>query len=293
VAGSGGAIPDAVPSNVPGGFMLSARCRLAALVCTVPFALPAASADDAPRPEALVEVQTGTMPIIITAPHGGSEKVPGVPERMGVGVKQFATLRDNGTDKLAKEFAAELEKQLGKKPWVVIARFDRKFVDANRAADQAYEEKAAKPYYDAYHDPLKKALKAVKEKHGYGILLDIHGQSKYPDAVLRGTQNGKSVVLLRQRHGYAAVAGKNSILGRFEAAGTKVFPTAAAGEKAKEETGYSGGYTVSHYGSHTTYGIDAMQLVVGTKLRSAETLPKTAKDLAAATAAFHDAYLKK
>ncbi|MBN9519142.1 N-formylglutamate amidohydrolase [bacterium] len=273
--------------------MLSARRRFALLLCAVPLALPAARGEDDPNAAALVEVQTGTLPIIITAPQGGSEKVPGVPERMGVGVKNFATLRDNGTDKLAKAFAADLEKQLGKKPWVVIARFDRKYIDANRAADQAYEDKAAKPYYDAYHDPLVKALKAVKEKFGYGILLDIHGQSKYPDAVLRGTQNGKSVVLLRQRHGYAAVAGKNSILGRFEAAGNKVFPTAAAGEKAKEETGYSGGYTVSQYGSHTTYGIDAMQLVVGTKLRSAESLPKTAKDLADATVAFHDAYLKK
>lgn len=275
--------------------MLSARRRFALLLCAAPLvALPAARGEDDPKAAAaLVEVQAGTVPIVITAPHGGTEKVPGVPERMGVGVKNFAKLRDNGTDKLAKAFAAELEKQLGKKPWVVIARFDRKYIDANRAADQAYEDKAAKAYYDAYHDPLVKALKAVKEKSGYGVLLDIHGQSKYPDAVLRGTLNGKSVVLLRQRHGYAAVAGKNSILGRFEAAGNKVFPTAAAGEKAKEETGYSGGYTVSQYGSHTVYGIDAMQLVVGTKLRADDAVAKTAKDLASATVAFHDAYLKK
>jgi N-formylglutamate amidohydrolase len=273
--------------------MLSARRRFALLLCAAPLALPAARGEDDPKAAALVEVQAGTVPIIITAPQGGAEKVPGVPERMGVGVKNFAKLRDNGTDKLAKAFAAEVEKQLGKKPWVVIAKFDRKYIDANRAADQAYEDKAAKPYYDAYHDPIVKALKAVKEKFGYGILIDIHGQGKYPDAVLRGTQNGKSVVLLRQRHGYAAVAGKNSILGRFEAAGNKVFPTAAAGEKAKEETGYSGGFTVSQYGSHTVYGIDAMQLVVGTRLRTDENLSKTAKDLASATVAFHDAYMKK
>ncbi|HEX4611131.1 MAG TPA: hypothetical protein VH092_23270 [Urbifossiella sp.] len=277
--------------------MLSARSRLAVLLCAVPFALPAARGEqDAPKsdakPESLVEVQTGTLPIIITAPHGGSTAVPGVPERMGVGVKQFATVRDAGTDKLAKEFAAELEKKLGKKPWVVIAKFDRKFIDANRAADGAYEVKEAKAYYDAYHAPLVAALKAVKEKHGTGLLLDIHGQGKYPDAILRGTQNGKSVVLLRQRYGFAAVAGKNSVLGRFERNGNKVLPQSDTGEKGKEESGYTGGFTTSNYGSHTSYGIDAIQLEIGSNYRSAEKLPKTARDLADATAAFHDAYLK-
>jgi len=274
--------------------MLSARRRLALLLCAAPLALPAASsADDKADPKALVEVQTGTLPIIIVAAHGGTEKVPGVPERMGVGVKQFATVRDTNTDKLAKAFAADVEKQLGKKPWVVIAKYDRKFVDANRAADQAYEVKEAKAYYDAYHAPLVAALKAVKEKHNNGILLDIHGQGKYPDALLRGTQNGKSVVLLRQRHGFAAVNGKNSILGRFERTGNKVLPRADAGEKAKEETGYTGGFTVGNYGSHTGYAIDTIQLEIGGNFRKEENLAKTALDLANATVAFHDAYLKK
>ena len=275
--------------------MLCARRRLAVLLCAVPLAFPAASSADVPKadPKALVEVQTGTLPVIIVAPHGGSEKVPGVPERMGVGVKQFATVRDTGTDKLAKAFAADLERQLGKKPWLIVARFDRKYVDANRSADQAYEVKEAKAYYDAYHVPLVAALKAVKEKHSNGILLDIHGQGKYPDALLRGTQNGKSVVLLRQRHGFAAVNGKNSILGRFERTGNKVLPRADAGEKAKEETGYTGGFVVGNYGSHTGYGIDAIQLELGGDYRKAENLAKTARDLADATVAVHDAYLKK
>jgi N-formylglutamate amidohydrolase len=275
--------------------MFCARRRLAALLCAAPFAFPAASSADDPKadPKALVEVQTGTLPVIIVAPHGGSEKVPGVPERMGVGVKQFATVRDTGTDKLAKAFAADLERQMGKKPWLIVARFDRKFVDANRSPDQAYEVKGAKACYDAYHAPLVGALKAVKEKHGNGILLDVHGQGKYPDALLRGTQNGKTVVLLRQRHGYAAVAGKNSLLGRFERTGNKVLPRSDAGERAKEETGFTGGFTVANYGSHTGYGIDAIQLEVGSNFRMPDNLQKTARDLADATVAFHDAYLKK
>src|SRR6202012_5569180 len=136
--------------------------------------------DAAPaRPADLVFVQKGTLPIIVSAPHGGKKATPGGPERRGVGVKQFATVRDTNTDLLAEQFAAALEKQLGGKLWVVVARFDRSYLDANRPRDGAYEVEAAKPYYDAYHGPLAAACRAVKEKHGAGLLLDIHGQGAF------------------------------------------------------------------------------------------------------------------
>ena len=82
-------------------------------------------------------VQKGTLPIIVSVPHGGKKPVPEVPERLGVGVKMFATVRDTNTSELAEKFVTVLEKQLGGKPWVVIARFERKYVDANRPPDGA------------------------------------------------------------------------------------------------------------------------------------------------------------
>src|SRR5437867_7381520 len=135
--------------------------------------------DSPAKPEDFVFVQKGTLPIIVSVPHGGKKPVPGVPERLGVGVKMFATVRDTNTSELAEKFLAVLEKQLGGKPWVVIAHFERKYVDANRPPDGAYETEKAKPFYDAYHDPLVAACKAVKEKHGAGLLLDIHGQGEF------------------------------------------------------------------------------------------------------------------
>ena len=87
----------------------------------------------------------------------------------------------------------ELEEQLDGKPWLVVARFDRKYVDANRSAEEGYESEKAKPTYDAYHSALAAACKAVKEKHGRGLLLDIHGQGEFKDAICRGTRNGKTV----------------------------------------------------------------------------------------------------
>lgn len=244
------------------------------------------------KPEDFVTVRKGTLPIIVTAPHGGRKKVPEIPERKGAGIANFATVLDNNTAEVAEHLAAELEKHLGGKPWVVIARFERKYLDVNRPPEQGYESEKAKPYYDAYHGPLEAACKAVKEKFGRGILLDLHGQGVYSEALCRGTQNGKTVTLLRERYGWQAVTGKKSILGVLENSGYKILPACTADPKTKEEARFNGGYTVSNYGSHTGYGIDAIQLEMGLYLRERDKLAKTASALADAVAIFHEEYLK-
>jgi N-formylglutamate amidohydrolase len=258
----------------------------------VPSFLPATARDTQSKPPDLVIVRKGTLPIIISAPHGGRKEVPGVAERKGIGIEQFAIVRDENTDLLAEAFAAELEKQLDGKPWVVIACFDRKYIDANRPPEQSFESEAAKPFYEAYHDPLIAACKAVKEKYGRGLLLDIHGQGVHPDAVCRGTRNGKTVSLLVDRYGWAAVAGKRSVMGQLERSGCRVLPKCDAPRETKEESGFSGGHIVGTYGSHTGYAIDAIQLEFGGNFRLKDAYLKTAKQLADAVAEFHNTYLK-
>jgi N-formylglutamate amidohydrolase len=254
---------------------------------------PGFADEKASKPGDFVITQKGTLPIIVSAPHGGRKKVPDVPERLGIGVDKFATVRDDNTAELAEKFVAALEKKLDGKPWVVLARFERKYLDVNRPRDGAYESEKAKPYYDAYHDPLTAACKAVQKEFGRGLLLDIHGQGQFPDSICRGTQNGKTVKLLKDRFGWPAVTGKRSVLGQMELAGYKVVPPCDAGEVVKEDARFNGGFIVSNYGSHTGYAIDAIQFEFGTYLRDRDAYPKTARDLADAVAIFHDEYLKK
>ncbi|MCE9567730.1 MAG: hypothetical protein K8U57_37495 [Planctomycetes bacterium] len=264
------------------------------LLIAVAFApaLPAAPEDT--KPTDFVVVQKGTLPIIVSAPHGGRKKVPDVPERLGTGIANFATVLDANTDLIAEKFAVELEKLLNGKPWLVIAKFERKYLDVNRPRELAYESDKAKPYYDAYHEPLEAACKAVKTKFGRGLLLDIHGQGEFKDSICRGTQNGKTVTLLKERDGWASLTGKRSVLGHLQRSGYKVLPSCDADEKAKEEVKFTGGHIVGMYGSHTGYAIDAIQLEFGTFLRDKEKdkYATTAKDLADAVAAFYDEYLK-
>jgi N-formylglutamate amidohydrolase len=266
---------------------------LLAFVLPVSVALaPAADEPKAPDPRDFVTVQKGTLPVILSAPHGGTKKVPDVPVRVGKGVPNFYTVRDEYTSELTEKLAAELERLLDGKPWVVIARFSRKHLDVNRSAEDGYESEKAKPYYDAYHDALAAACKAVKQKFGRGLLLDVHCNAAYPTAICRGTLNLKTVSLLKEREGMSAIRGKNSVLGRMEKLGYKVLPSGDAAETAKEEAKYSGGHIVTTYGSHTGYGIDAIQVEIGERLRDKEKYAATAKDLADAVHVFHDAYLK-
>src|SRR5712692_8012831 len=143
----------------------------------------------------------GMLPIILSAPHGGRQPIPGVLARRGVGVAQFTTERDSNTDELAQKIAAQLLQKLGSRPFLIVALFERKYVDANRPSGEAYESAAAKAYYDAYHQALERACEQVRGEWGRGLLLDLHGQGAEVETIFRGTDNGKSVTELERRFG--------------------------------------------------------------------------------------------
>jgi N-formylglutamate amidohydrolase len=78
-------------------------------------------------------VWAGMLPIILTVPHGGRTAVPGIAMRRGLGVPQFTTERDSNTAELAELVGAKVEALLGARPFLVVAHFERKFIDVNRA----------------------------------------------------------------------------------------------------------------------------------------------------------------
>jgi N-formylglutamate amidohydrolase len=238
-------------------------------------------------PADFVTVWTGTLPIILSAPHGGREPVPGIPLRRGVGVAQFTTERDNNTAELAELVAGNINEQLRGRPFVVIAKFERKYIDANRLEAAAYESPEAKSYYDAYHRAIMTAAGKIRQIWSRGLLLDLHGQGAEVDSVFRGTDNGKSVSAMQQRFGREALIGPKSIFGQLALKGYKINPS---GSNDRERL-YTGGHTTRFYGSRQRGGIDAIQLEFGTNLRSKNNLARTAEDLAQAIEVFSRAYL--
>ena len=86
-------------------------------------------------PTSLIIIQKGDLPIVLSAPHGGTQKVPQVEEeRQGEGQSKspgkFVMARDTGTEELVLDVSKAIEQRFGRKPWVVAARFARKYIDA-------------------------------------------------------------------------------------------------------------------------------------------------------------------
>lgn len=242
--------------------------------------------------QALVEAEPGELPIILTAPHGGVQAVPGCEERVSIGTR-FVTRPDVRTDQLARAIADELKRLTGKSPYLIIARFHRKYIDANRPAAEAYAGVACAAEYAAYHAAIRRTIDEVRLKHPRAMLFDIHGQAAHRDAILRGTRDGRSVSALLARSGASAVTGPDSVFGRFAAMGYSIIPpNDTAPTDRVEARNYSGGYTVAIYGSDRDDGIDAMQLEFGRDLREHGVIERTAIDTARAIAAFHHRFLR-
>ncbi len=256
------------------------------------LALPAPAADPPDFAEFVV-VRRGTVPVILSAPHGGRAALPGVPDRRGEGVEKFVTVLDTNTLELSGKAADAIEKALGGRPYVVAAKFVRRQCDANRPPEGAYEDARARPYYDAYHAALKSHCDEVRKSWGRGLLLDLHGQAAKADTVFRGTQRLTTCGNLKTRFGLAAITGKTSVLGALAASGYTVFPAADAPADAKEDPRFGGGHIVATYGSAGGTNIDAFQLEFGGDSRAAKGLDKTARDLAAALKLFAADYLPR
>jgi N-formylglutamate amidohydrolase len=273
-----------------------------AILCAAGLAAACGASAASLGPEDLVLVRRGTLPIILTAPHGGRLDIPGAPERNVKDSAVAAASRkwggavataDTNTDVLATRIADGVEKLTGRAPYLVVAKFKRKYIDANRPAALAYAGPPAAPYYELYHRTIRGFVDEVRQTHPAGLLLDVHGQAKNPDVIMRGTVNGDTVTRLVRRAGVESLTGPAGLFGQLEARGFNVFPSNRLSLwHGSEDAGFNGGYTVRTYGSQNAGGIDAVQLEFGTRYWKKDALDRSADDAARAIVAFYKAYLE-
>ena len=239
---------------------------------------------DPPEPQSspLVSVTAGELPVVITASHGGQSAVPGVPERTGTDprtgrkAQQFETVLDSQTAELSEAISDAFHARTGKRPYVVIARFARRFIDANRPLEDALEHASAEPFYKAFHLAVRRSVDHARAKFGGGRLYDIHGQGSNREVVYRGTRSRLTLKTLLEMHGEAALTGPQGWQTQLESKGWTFIPAAA---DMSRETKFNGGYIVQTYGSHQPGGIDAIQLEFGMNYRRATDRKKTAAAL--------------
>jgi N-formylglutamate amidohydrolase len=215
----------------------------------------------------LVSRHQGTLPVLLTCPHDGVEVPAGVPERTGPTPEcpPFETDRDLCTRVVTTGIAQRLLDLTGEAPSIVIAEYNRKYIDANRSAACAFEQSAqpsaAQQFYDEYHNTIRQFIDGIRaENGGLGLLFDIHGTGGIegaPAALYLGTVNGRTVERLRGADPQA-MQRRRSLRGFLEAAGYAV---------VAEAPQLIGGYTVRTYGSHNPDGLDAIQIEIILELR--------------------------
>jgi N-formylglutamate amidohydrolase len=122
----------------------------------------------------LVIAEPGAVAILLTAPHGGSRAIPGVPVRTAGN-----TAQDFRTRELTEMVRNVLAEELCATPYVVVADFHRRYLDANRSETEAFEHPDAEPVYRAYHGSIREFVDDINRGFGSrGMLIDVHGPNK-------------------------------------------------------------------------------------------------------------------
>lgn len=210
-----------------------------------------------------VEYIPGTLPFVVTAPHGGTLEPADIPDRTS-----GTTVTDLATDDVALRIGDALEDLLGARPHVVILHLRRIKLDANREiAEAAQGDPQAERAWHEFHRWTETAMAAVEEAHGTGFYVDIHGHGKHQafelgylltgtdlqqdDAWLDGAVAIQKSSLRTLAEGSALpfselVRGQASLGGLFEDEGYAVIPGPTQG--APDGPFFSGGYNAQRHG---------------------------------------------
>jgi hypothetical protein len=230
----------------------------------------------------LVKRHRGTMPVILTCPHDGGQSPPGVRTRTKEATPdecQFTIKSDLQTAFITQSVAEKILDLTGISPYVVMASFDRKFIDANRARSPvncAFTDPAAKPFYDEYHNRIAGFVSEIRSQNdNRGFLFDIHGKVEIredPADIYLGTDNGGSLLPGFDR---ASIFLQHGLQGLLKSVRRETGPAPAAvfqyrlspaDAKAPENSSVDGGFTVRRYGVF----INSIQVEIADRIRDFE-----------------------
>jgi len=227
--------------------------------------------------EAYAEYIPGTLPVVVSAPHGGLLEPDEIPDRtFGV----LAT--DRETQALARRIRAAFLDRLGAAPHLVISRLDRSKLDPNRSIEEAAQDDPfAEHAWQEYHGFVDTARALVTRRYGSGLYLDIHGHGHPVDRVElgyllsadeleRSDEELASGSLAAESSVQALVAssgasltevvrGEQSLGALLQGRGVRAVPSPTEPDPAGEPY-FTGGYSTRRHGSRDGGTVSGIQL---------------------------------
>jgi hypothetical protein len=239
--------------------------------------------------------------LILSCPHDGPEKLPGVPERDDSNVPQnckpFVIKGDLNTRKLTEYIEYNICKLWKKDVYVVIGRINRHWCDLNRPEECAFEAPEAKRYYDEYHNSISENINEIHKntkRKEISLHFDIHGmknQIKCGCDLIVGTDGKKSIAKLLKRNPNA-LFDKHGLIKLLIYKG---IPTRPSHKDDPEDPNFDGGETIKRYGSSGPFvnGLNqAIQLEIAFSRRNNDDMLRdTAEKIAQCIVEFSNQYI--
>lgn len=186
----------------------------------------------------------GDLPLLIVAGHGGQLPLEGAEIRRESEVKDphFVLFGDSKTNELATDLADALAQELNNKhrPSLLLNEVHRRYADVNRTPERTSHDPVGVAHHAAYHQTIEHELARLVARHGWALLLDIHGQARYETILLLGTAENTVIDDWSKQ----AIWGNEGLVESLKSSGFTVMPDAENGKQR-----YGGGYTVRHHGA--------------------------------------------
>lgn len=217
----------------------------------------------------------GSLPIVISAPHGGSHTPSYISNRTN-GVFD----RDDYSKELTQEIIEEFFIQTKCYPHTIIMDLCRTKVDANRQEEDAVSCENSTTSYNSFHKFIQQSIEKIEKKYQNGLYIDIHGQSHSHKAIefgyllrndilrldnntLSSYKNNSSIKTISDFSNYSfceQVKGEYSLGTLMSKKGFESIPSKDIPFASKDDEYFEGAYNTKTYASTNGSGVSSIQI---------------------------------
>jgi hypothetical protein len=131
---------------------------------------------------AYTEYLPGSLPLVLSAPHGGDLTPAEIPDRT-----YGTTVTDRNTRQLALQIREALRIHTGSYPHIIISHLNRTKLDPNREIVEAAQgDPEAERAWWEFQTFIDEAERIVEEEFGEGFYIDLHGHGHAIDRLELG-----------------------------------------------------------------------------------------------------------